>query len=50
MEGLLGPLREKMRVLLLGYSTEELTLILDFLKASLVISRAETERLSYEGT
>jgi DNA-binding MarR family transcriptional regulator len=45
MEGLLGPLREKMRVLLSGYSAEELTLILDFLKASVAISRAETQRL-----
>ena len=45
MEGLLGPLRQKMRALLSRYSAEELTLILDFMKASVAISRAETERL-----
>lgn len=45
MEDLLGPLREKMRAVLSRYSGEELTLILEFMKASVAISRAETERL-----
>jgi DNA-binding MarR family transcriptional regulator len=49
MEGLLGPLREKMRALLSRYSIEELTLILDFMKASVAISRAEAERLQSGG-
>jgi DNA-binding MarR family transcriptional regulator len=50
MEGLLGPLREKMRALLSGYGAEELRLILDFLKASVAISRAEAERLQSSGS
>jgi DNA-binding MarR family transcriptional regulator len=45
IEGLLGPLREKMRALASRYSAEELTLILDFIKASVAVSRAEAERL-----
>jgi DNA-binding MarR family transcriptional regulator len=50
MESLLGPLRKKMRVLLSECSVEELRLILDFLKASVAISRAEAERLQSGGS
>jgi DNA-binding MarR family transcriptional regulator len=45
MEGLLGPLRERMRALSSKYSSRELALILDFMKASVAISRDETARL-----
>jgi DNA-binding MarR family transcriptional regulator len=44
-EKLLGPLRSKMRSLSSKYSTGELELVLDFMKASVAISREETERL-----
>jgi DNA-binding MarR family transcriptional regulator len=45
MEQLLVPLTSKMRSLSSKYSTGELELVLDFMKASVAISREETERL-----
>src|SRR5262249_31019881 len=49
MEDLFGPLRERMAGLLSRYNAEELTLILDFMKASVAISRADAERLRSRG-
>jgi DNA-binding MarR family transcriptional regulator len=45
MENLLGPLRERMRALSSKYNADELALVLDFIKASVAISREETARL-----
>ena len=45
MEGLLGSLRERMRALSSRYSSDELASVLDFMKASIAISRDETARL-----
>lgn len=45
MERLLGPLRGRMRALSSKYNSEELALVLDFIKASVAISREETARL-----
>ncbi len=50
MEDLLGPLRTLMRSLSSKYSTGELELFLDFMKASVAISRAETARLQSTGS
>lgn len=45
METLLGPLRRRMRSLSSGYSVEEMTLIGEFMKEAVAISRDETLRL-----
>jgi predicted transcriptional regulator len=50
MEGLFGPLRERMRALSSKYSTEEMALIDGFIKSAVAISRAETARLRSELT
>lgn len=50
MEGLLGPLRKRMRVLSSKYSAEEMAVIDDFIKSAVAISRAETARLRSELT
>ena len=45
MGQLLGPLREKMRVLSSRYGPEKLALVLEFMNASVAISREETKRI-----
>jgi DNA-binding MarR family transcriptional regulator len=45
MESLLGPLRARTRALSSKYNSEELALILGFIKACVAISREETARL-----
>lgn len=45
MGQLLGPLREKMRILSSRYSSEQLALVLEFMNASVAISREETKRI-----
>jgi DNA-binding MarR family transcriptional regulator len=50
MEGLLGPLRKRMRALSSKYSAEEMALIDSFIKSAVAISREETLRLRSERT
>jgi DNA-binding MarR family transcriptional regulator len=45
MEALLGPLGKKMRALSSKYGPAELTLVRDFMKEAIAISREETRRL-----
>lgn len=49
MKQLLGPLRSKMHSLSSKYRTEELELVLEFMKSSVAISREEIERLQPNG-